>query len=397
MLVPDHDVGILAGFERADPRVDLELLRRIDRHERKRLVFAEAAPVHRLGRLGIEAARVLGAIGVDRDEHAAPVHDRSVVGNRVLGLDFVRPPVGEGRAADAVLRHFVGDLVALEHVLEGGDLEAHLFGQPHQHQRFVRAVGVRMHQPPALEDFDQRLELQISPRHRDVLAGFIAAIVLLPLFLVSLGAAERIADHELGAGPCDRVAPRAGLPELPHVLGILAQGKLDPGRSALENEAARVLAPAQLDDLVLAADRVRAPVQDVRNRQAAREVAMDRDVGRIEDVLDARHRAHRRAALVDRFGGDVRVRVDDARAHEAARRLDDVGAGGNLSIRSADRGNLAIADDHDAVLNGAPRDGEDRAAANRDHTPTLRERGRRLRNNKRETESNENPGRCHNP
>ena len=128
-------------------------------------------PPQHLGGFGVEAARVLGAVGIDRHQHAALVHQRGVVGNGVFGFHLVGPPVGERRAAGAVLRHFVGDLVAFENVLERRDLEAHLFGQPHQHQRFVGAIGMRVDQPLAFEDFHQRLELQIAARHRDVLTG----------------------------------------------------------------------------------------------------------------------------------------------------------------------------------------------------------------------------------
>ena len=107
---------------------------------------------------------MLGAVGVDRDEHAALVHERGVVRNRVLGFDLVGPPVGERRRAGAVRGDLVGDLVAFEHVLEGRDLEAELVGDPQQHQDFVGAIGVRVDQPLALEDLDQRLELQIAAR-----------------------------------------------------------------------------------------------------------------------------------------------------------------------------------------------------------------------------------------
>ena len=60
----------------------------------------------------------------------------------------------------------LGDLVALEHVLEGRDLEAHLVGEPDQHQDLVGAVAVRVHEPLAFEDLDQRLELQIAARRQ---------------------------------------------------------------------------------------------------------------------------------------------------------------------------------------------------------------------------------------
>ena len=151
-------------------------------------------------------------------------------------------------------------------------------------------------------------------------------LVVLPFALIRLGAAERVANDELDAGPRHRIAARSGLAELPHVFRILAERELDPRRRAFEHQRPRVLAPAQLDHLVLAADRIGAAVQHVRHRQPAGEVAIDRHVGGIEHVLDAGHRADRRAAFVDRVGGDVRVRVDDAGRDEASLGIDDVGA-----------------------------------------------------------------------
>ena len=59
-------------------------------------------------------------------------------------------------------RNLLRDLVALEHVLEGRDLEAHLLGETDHHQDLVGAVAVGVHQPLAFEDLDQRLELQIA-------------------------------------------------------------------------------------------------------------------------------------------------------------------------------------------------------------------------------------------
>ncbi len=70
-------------------------------------------------------------------------------------------------------------------------------------------------------------------------------------------------------------------------------------------------------------------MEDVRRGDSARELAVDVDVGRIEDVLDSRHRRDRHAALVDGLGGDVRVSVDDARHHELSGGVDDLGVRGD--------------------------------------------------------------------
>jgi hypothetical protein len=112
-------------------------------------------------------------------------------------------------------------------------------------------------------------------------------------------------------------------------------------------------------------DRIRAAVQHVGDGQAAGQIAIDVDVGRIEDVFDTGHRADRRPAFVDRIGRDVRMTIDDARRHEPARRIDDVGARGNRDVLS-DRRDLSAAQDDGAVLDGALRHGDDRRVADGD-------------------------------
>jgi hypothetical protein len=64
-------------------------------------------------------------------------------------------------------------------------------------------------------------------------------------------------------------------------LRVFAERELDARHRALEDEVLGArLAPAQLDDLVLAADRVGAAVEHVGDRQSAGEIAVDVDVGR---------------------------------------------------------------------------------------------------------------------
>src|SRR5690606_36775963 len=91
-----------------------------------------------------------------------------------------------------------------------------------------------------------------------------------------------------------------------------ADRELDALRRTLEDQALAVSAPAELDDGAPVADRVRAAVQDVHGGDAARERAVDADVVRVEHALDPDHRADADRTLLDRAGGEVRVRVDDA-------------------------------------------------------------------------------------
>jgi Tol biopolymer transport system component len=63
-------------------------------------------------------------------------------------------------------------------VLQRGDLEAELVRDPEQHEDFVGAIRMRVDEPLAFEDFDERLELKIAPRDRDTFAGLLAASLL---------------------------------------------------------------------------------------------------------------------------------------------------------------------------------------------------------------------------
>jgi hypothetical protein len=122
---------------------------------------------------------------------------------------------------------------------------------------------------------------------------------------------------------------------------------------------------AQLDDDRLAADRVGAAVQDVRGGGAAGEISIDVDVGRVEHVFHPGHRAHRHAALVDGFAGDVRMGVDDPWRDELAGAVIDLGARGNRHV-AADRGDLAVAHQHGAIGDGPLGRGDDGRVPDRD-------------------------------
>src|SRR5581483_2546699 len=126
VAVPDDEVAVLPDLDRARAPVDPELLRRVDRDERERLLLGEAAVAHALRGLEEEVPDELARVRVDRRHDPGPGADRGVRGDRVHDLDLVGPPVGERRAAGAVLLDLGRDLVALEDVLERRDLDAEL-------------------------------------------------------------------------------------------------------------------------------------------------------------------------------------------------------------------------------------------------------------------------------
>ncbi len=378
MLRPDDEVRVLAGLDRPDALVEVQLLRRVDRHQLERLLLGQAAPVHHLRGLGVEAARVLGAVRVDRHHHAGLHHDRGVVGDRVDRLHLEAPPVGEGADAGAVRGQLLRHLVALQAVLESGDLEAELLGHAQHHQHLVGAVRVDVRQSLPLHHLDERLELQVAARRDHVLARLLPRGVGLPLALVCLRPGERVADDELDAGPARRVALRPrGRAGGPHRFRVLAERELQARHAGVEHHVLGArFPPAQLDDGVGAADRVGAAVEHAGHGDAARQVPVDVHVERVEHVQHVGHRADRRPPLVGGVLGDVRVLVHDARRDELAGRVHHLGARGHVEA-GADRGDLAAPDDDHPVRDGALGDSEDRPALDDDRRGGAS--GRRLR------------------
>ena len=145
------------------------------------------------------------------------------------------------------------------------------------------------------------------------------------------------------------------------MLGIFAEGELDSGHRAFERQLRRGLAPAQLDDDGLAADRIGAAMQNIRGRDAASEIAIDVDVFGIQHVGDVRDRRDRDAAFVDvAVHRDVRVAIDDAGHDELAVGVNDLRVFRRFAMDWADFGDFSVLDQDGAVLDRAVRDGQNR-------------------------------------
>ena len=300
MAAPDREVGVLAGLERPDPAIDTELLGRVDRHHVQGIDLGHAAVAHGLGGLEIESAGEFVAVGVERRHHAAPPQDRAVVGDAVDDLVLVSPPVGERRCAGAVSGDFVRHLVALENVLQRCDPEPEPFRQVEQHEDFVGAVGVGVHLPLAVEDLENRLELQVAAR-LDV-RGRVTVVVGTCRSVVE-GGAEALVNRLFDAHARLRIAPTVGGCVAPvALLRVLAERELDSRWRVSEDEILGFATPAQLDDLVLTADRVRRAVEDVRHREPTRELPVDRDVLGVEHVGNAHLAGDDARTFVDRSG-----------------------------------------------------------------------------------------------
>ena len=111
-------------------------------------------------------AHQLGVVALDADARAGLGEQGRVIGDGVVGLDLVGPPVGEGRRAGAVGSDLGGDLVAFQDVLERLDPHAVLLGRAQEHQDLVAAIAVAVDLDRAVEDAGQGFQPQVDARRR---------------------------------------------------------------------------------------------------------------------------------------------------------------------------------------------------------------------------------------
>src|SRR5687767_64816 len=79
-------------------------------------------------------------------------------------------------------------------MLKGFYFESELVGEIYQHDDLVRTIAVRMHKSLALEDFHQRLQLEVAPRRNlSFLIG--AGTVFGPRSLIVAGPCECVSDY----------------------------------------------------------------------------------------------------------------------------------------------------------------------------------------------------------
>ena len=213
-----------------------------------------------------------------------------------------------------------GDLVALQDVLERLDPDAVPLGQPQEHQDLVAPVAVAVDLDRAVEDPGQGLEPEVAARRGPAASSSVGlrGLVGLP------GGPDRPRPPRrrarwsastpirvLGNRPRSRVtfSPRANLTPCGPSWRIRSR----PG-----------LAVAELDDGVLAADRVGRAVQEPGGGRPAGQGPIDRRVVARDHVLDPDLGDDREAHLVDApLDRHVRMGVDDPGHRHQAGRVDD--------------------------------------------------------------------------
>jgi hypothetical protein len=173
-----------------------------------------------------------------------------------------------------------------------------------------------------------------------------------------------------------RAHARPGItPFVAAALGIFAQRELHRARRACQLQVLGQAAPSQLDDHVLAADRVGRAVLDHRRGQAAGELPVHCDVVECDHVAHVDLGDDRGSGLIHVAHAGVDVRIDQAGGHVFPRAINHDGSG-RRAEPLPHLGDLASADQDIGTFHATLRPlRPDRRVANEDCRGLLRRRG----------------------
>ncbi len=211
--------------------------------------------------------------------------------------------------------------------------------------------------PLPLQDLGDRLELEVRLRRDDCRRAALPRRRL-PVLLLALAGSRAPPGNAPGSGsrrPCGSGGTAARVCWKFDCLGFSPSANLIPSGALANSRSSGAAAAAPLHGRVLAADRVRRAVEDVRRGRSPGELPVDTDVERIEDVPDPDLRGDRARELVDlAVDRGVRVRVDDPGGDVLSLSVDFHGArgGGEPPAHGHD---LAARDDEVGVLQDSRR------------------------------------------
>lgn len=90
---PDGEVCIFTHLKGTDVLVDAELFGRVEGYELKGLRLGKGSILDRLGGFEVHATGMIGGIRVETDDASTLVHESTRIGDSIVNLELVSPPV----------------------------------------------------------------------------------------------------------------------------------------------------------------------------------------------------------------------------------------------------------------------------------------------------------------
>ena len=188
---------------------------------------------------------------------------------------------------------------------------------------FVLAIAVAMNPTFATLYLCHGVQLQVTSWRQTV---SFAAVPTPPVRVVFASGKELVAKNLLNAHPSVGVTRRIAF-------DVLTECELDTRWSFFHRQITHAAAPSQFDDLVLSADRIGRPVQDVCGGHSAGQLSVDCDVRVIDEVTNANFCCHGLPGFIDAaIGAHVGMAVDQAGSDVLAFDVDDLAVGGHREL-----------------------------------------------------------------
>ena len=277
------------------------------------------------------------------------VDQRDVLVDRVVGLHLEAVPVRPHRRADAVAGQQIGDLVALDRMVEGRDPESELARHVHHQRHLVGAVAMVVDEDVSGEDVGQCVERHVA---RDVgVAG--PAVAIFGRALPGLPHQGDIAHPGLRHLVAAAIDP----------LGILAACHLEPARRTREAHLLHGPGRHVAQGDAAASEQIGRSGKDLEGRDAAVDQRSgETGILRPDAMFGPNFGADRARHLVAvgmgldagaRIIAEMGVNVDHAGRHPSPGTVDPGGIFGDRRIGAAHRLDPSVGENDRAIVDPA--------------------------------------------
>lgn len=355
VAVEDNEVGVFAGFERADAVVEFEDLGVVECEGFERTLAGHAAADSEGG--GPQKETRVGdvIVGMEANEHAGFFEHGSRAPGDVPGFEFATGAVEHDEGTgDTGRGDFIGDLPAIAHVLQH-NVKAEFTFESKDGENVVVAMGVVLNGAAAGEDFPEGLETEVTGgQFFWIISGGD------DLFLVFLRGDEGFAHESGGLGAAARELGILGLFERVGAVGHFDSAGHAAVRKGDQHAFDRVgITEFGVDGL--AGDEVTRARHEVGGGDAAGLSSLDGGVAGVDAVESTQ----------PRLNGFGVVRVESGPAADVGMGIDEAGHdcfAGHVDLGrvdwdrnicgGSDCGYSAIFDDENSFGNRIARDGD---------------------------------------